>query len=301
MNYRIKKHSDRLYQVLLSPPIEGFDEFICSWIYRGKETLLVDTGPSVTAGDLLAALGEIGLETLDYILLTHIHIDHAGGAGEIAAAFPGTPVVCHETGLPHLVDPEKLWQGTVKTLGDTGRAYGPIRPIAANRLINARNFSAETVTPVLTPGHAPHHVSFMTADGILFAGEAGGVHIDLHETTPYLRPATPPKFFMETSLASIDRLLNKQPLTICYGHTAMKNDAVTWLKKHRQQLRSWKDLIGEEMRAHNDDRLIPACVARLIASDPLMKGLSFASEPVLRRERFFIENSVKGFIGYLEN
>ena len=301
MNYRIKKHSDRLYQVLLTPPIDGFDEFICSWIYRGKETLLVDTGPSVTAADLLTAIGEIGLETLDYILLTHIHIDHAGGVGEIAAAYPGTPVVCHETGLPHLVDPEKLWQGTVKTLGDTGRAYGEIRPVAPDRLINARDFSAETVKPVLTPGHAPHHVSFITADGTLLAGEAGGVHIDFHETVPYLRPATPPKFFMETSLDSIGRLIDQQPRTLCYGHTAMKHDAVDWLKKHRQQLRSWETLIGEEMRLKNEDRLIPACIDRLIGSDPLMQGLSFAPEAVVRRERFFIENSVKGFIGYLEN
>jgi glyoxylase-like metal-dependent hydrolase (beta-lactamase superfamily II) len=134
MRYRIRKHSDRLSQILLSPPIDGFDDFISVWVYRGQESFIVETGPSSTAGALLAALKEIGLASPDYILLTHIHIDHAGGIGEIAAAFPGTPVVCHDIGRPHLIDPEKLWQGTVKTLGDTGRAYGPIKPVPEDRL-----------------------------------------------------------------------------------------------------------------------------------------------------------------------
>jgi len=125
----------------------------------------------------------------------------------VAAAFPDTPIICHDKARPHLIDPEKLWQGTVKTLGDTGRAYGKIEPVPEKYLISAQNFSTPVIQTFLTPGHAPHHISFITRDGILFAGEAGGVNIDFHETDPYLRPATPPKFFMETSIASIDLLL----------------------------------------------------------------------------------------------
>lgn len=300
MNYRITKHTDRLYQIVLNPPMDGFTDFICSWIYRGKKTFLTDTGPSVTAGDVLAALTDIGLETIDYILLTHIHIDHAGGIGEISAAFPQAPIVCHEIARPHLINPEKLWQGTVKTLGETGRAYGKITPVPEDRLIDARNFSSKTMTPILTPGHAPHHISFMADDGTLLAGEAGGVLIDFDAVSPYLRPATPPKFFMETSMASLDLLIDQQPRYICYGHAAMKDDAVNRLKAHKQQLQFWKDTISQEMRSGKGDRLIPGCIDRLVRSDPLMQGLSFAPEPVLQREKFFIRNSIKGFIGYLD-
>lgn len=300
MTCQIKKHSDRLFQILLSPPIDGFENFICSWVYRGDETFIVDTGPSATTGALLAALKEINLTAPDFILLTHIHIDHAGGVGEIAAAFPHAPVICHDIARPHLIDPAKLWQGTVKTLGDTGRAYGPILPVPEDRLLNAQNFSSPVVKPILTPGHAPHHVSFITTDGILFAGEAGGVNIDFHETTPYLRPATPPKFQLETSVSSIDLLIREQPDRICYGHTAMKTDAVTWLTKHKQQLPFWKDLIAEETRTAEGDTLIRRCTDRLLQADPLLQGLSFTAEPVFRRESFFIANSIRGFIGYLD-
>ncbi len=301
MNYKIKKHSDLLYQILLTPPIDGFEDFICVWVFRGKETFIVDPGPSVTAGDLLAALREIGFKSLDYILLTHIHLDHAGGIGEVSAAFPETPVICHDIARPHLIDPGKLWQGTLKTLGDTGRAYGEIKAVPEKRLLNIERFSAKTVKPVPTPGHAPHHVSYITSDGILFAGEAGGVNIDFHNTAPYLRPATPPKFFMETSLASIDRLLSEAPERICYGHTAVKNDAVDWLKKHKEQLLSWKDLIAGKLRNAKNDNPARLCADQLIESDPLMRGLSYATAPVFRREYFFILNSVKGFIGYLDD
>ncbi|MEW6080072.1 MAG: MBL fold metallo-hydrolase [Thermodesulfobacteriota bacterium] len=299
MSYRIITWSDRLTQILLTPPIAGFDDFICAWVYRGPETFIVETGPSSTAGELVAALKEIGLTRPDFILLTHIHIDHAGGIGEIAAAFPGAPVVCHDMARPHLIDPEKLWQGTVKTLGDTGRAYGPIRPVPEDRLMSAQEFSTGSIRPVLTPGHAPHHVSFITADGIVFAGEAGGVCIDFHDTVDYLRPATPPKFRLETSAASIDLLVGESPETICYGHTAVRPGAVARLKKHREQLFFWKELIAGEIGKAEGDTLIENCVDRVTQADPLLKGLAFATEPARQRELYFIRNSIRGYIDYL--
>jgi glyoxylase-like metal-dependent hydrolase (beta-lactamase superfamily II) len=299
MKYQIRKHSDRLSQILLSPPIDGFDDFISVWVYRGEETFIVETGPSSTSGALLSALGEIGLTSPDYILLTHIHIDHAGGIGEIAAAFPGTPVVCHDMARPHLIDPEKLWQGTVKTLGDTGRAYGPIKPVPEERLLSPRHFSAGSVKAILTPGHAPHHVSFITADGLLFAGEAGGVCIDFHDTIDYLRPATPPKFRLETSAASIDLLVAENPEHLCYGHTAMRTGAAARLKTHREQLFFWKEMIAGEIGKAEGEILIQKCVDRVMKDDPLLRGLSFTTEAAGRREDFFIRNSIRGYIDYL--
>ncbi|MFP4041081.1 MAG: MBL fold metallo-hydrolase [Desulfosudaceae bacterium] len=299
MAYRITRFPDLLGRITLTPPQDGFQDFICSWILNGEETFLVDPGPAVTSPDLLTALEEIGLKRPDYILLTHIHIDHAGGIGEIATAFPETPVVCHRSARPHLINPERLWQGTLKTLGETGRAYGPISPVPEKQLLSVEDLSAATIKPILTPGHAPHHVSYLTPDGILFVGEAGGVNIDFEGNGEYLRPATPPRFDLETSIASLDRLLAARPETICYGHTSLKTEADQWLRSHREQLFFWKDEIRYEIMKDTAPGLAERCADRICKRDRLLGALPKLPAPVFRRERFFIENSIRGFIGYL--
>jgi len=299
MTYRITRFSKSVLRITLTPPIEGFDQFICAWVMTGEKNFLVDPGPAATVSQLRTALAELGLDRLDAILLTHIHIDHAGGIGEIAAAFPAAPVVCHEAAVPHLVDPEKLWQGTVKTLGKTARAYGPISPVPRQRLIAAEQWSENGVWAILTPGHAVHHVSYLAPDGILFAGEAGGVNIDFGMNRTYLRPATPPRFDLEISAASIDRLLAEHPATICYGHTACRPNAVKWLQTHQEQLYAWEKIIAEEIREKTGETEVERCAGRLLAEDPLLTGLADAPAAAYRRERFFMNNSIRGFIGIL--
>ncbi|MBW1892565.1 MAG: MBL fold metallo-hydrolase, partial [Deltaproteobacteria bacterium] len=133
MDARITQFSNNLFLITLPPPIPGFNDFICVWLYKGSISFIVDVGPSVTVPDLIKALNDLDITCLDYIFLTHIHLDHAGGIGEIAEHFSLTPVICHAAAISHLVDPSKLVAGTIKTLGDTGRAYGPIKPVPKNR------------------------------------------------------------------------------------------------------------------------------------------------------------------------
>ena len=167
-------------------------------------------GRAATADQLAGAIATLGVDRLDYICLTHIHIDHAGAVGHLARRFPGTPVVCHPKGIPHIVDPERLWQGTVKTLGETGRAYGRMLPVDPACIATERQLASAPFRLIDTPGHSPHHYA-IAADGCLFAGEAGGVCLPLPSGDLYLRPATPPRFFLETSLSSIDRVMAAGP------------------------------------------------------------------------------------------
>ena len=277
----------------------GFDDFIGCWLYRGSISFIVDPGPSVTSEALARALEELKVSRLDYIFLTHIHIDHAGGVGDIAANFPESSIICHKSGIPHLIDPSRLWEGSLKTLGETAKAYGPIKAVSSNRFIEADQFKSDIITPVFTPGHSPHHVSYLTKEH-LFAGEAGGVFLSIDSGGEYLRPATPPRFFLEISTDSIDTLIEKNPQNICYGHHGIKGTAVKMLNKHLNQLLRWETIIRKEIENSNDD-FLTSCLNRLLKEDPLLASFSHMDPSVQKREQGFIINSIKGYEGYLKS
>jgi glyoxylase-like metal-dependent hydrolase (beta-lactamase superfamily II) len=302
LNARTQQIEDDLFLIPLTPSIIGFNNFISAWLYRGKITCLIDVGPSTTATDLLRALQELKIDKLDYILLTHIHLDHAGAIGEIAVAFSQTPIVCHPAGIPHLVEPSRLWQGTKKVLGSMALDYGPIKPVAENRLLDATGFHNKLITPILTPGHAAHHVSFQT-EKYLFAGETGGVHISLPENRFYLRPATPPKLFLEIALQSLDSLIACRAKSICYGHFGIQKDAAKMLEIHRNQLLFWEKVIKDEMDHHGSrtENLVAASLERLLKEDPLMETFDQLPSDIQQREIYFLQNSISGYIGWLES
>jgi glyoxylase-like metal-dependent hydrolase (beta-lactamase superfamily II) len=293
-----QKITDDLFLIPLDLPTAGYNEFISVWLYLGQITCLIDVGPSTTAPILLRALDELKITRLDYILLTHIHLDHAGAIGEIADVFPQTPIICHQAARSHLIEPSRLWAGTKKVLGSMALSYGPIKPVAGNRLIDANDFKVESVVPLITPGHAVHHVSYR-ADKYLFAGEAAGVYTALPQNSFYLRPATPPKFFLNIALKSVDSLIACQPHTICYAHFGINKNAATMLKIHRNQLLLWEKLIEDEM-SHCDPRdPINACIQRLTKEDPLMAAFDQLPPDVQERETYFLRNSISGYLGYL--
>jgi len=298
LSCNIKKYSDNLFLITLPPVAPGFENFIGAWLYKGEINFIVDVGTSSTADALLGALAEAGVESLDYIFLTHIHVDHAGAIGEIAAHFPGTPVVCQKDAMPHLADPRRLWEGTKKALGGIADAYGPVKPVPPDRLVDALLLDNCPVIPVMTPGHSIHHISYIYND-CLFAGEAGGVYYLLPSGRGYMRPATPPKFFYDLAFESIDTLISKSPGKICYGHLGLKENAVTMLKEHKKQLYLWGNIIRNEMRKGRDDDLVSRCVNRLLMKDAFLTGYFNMEKGPQEREKFFFSNSIKGIADHI--
>jgi glyoxylase-like metal-dependent hydrolase (beta-lactamase superfamily II) len=299
---KLEQFGTGLYRIPLPVDIDGFSGFISTWVHTAGPTVIVDVGPSATTPFLLEALAEIGVTHPDLILLTHIHIDHAGGIGEVARAFAGTPVVCHPKAIEHLVDPRRLWEGSAKSLGDVARRYGPIAPVDAKQILAVDHLDWPQIIPIPTPGHAPHHHSYLIGD-LLFAGEAGGVCITIADGPEYMRPATPPRFFLETSLDSIDRLIARQPQRICYGHVGMRGNAAEMLRVHRDQLLRWKWILVEwlgKTGPMEEAELLKACVEHLLLTDPLMAGFAQLTPQARERERFFLRNSVKGYRQYLQ-
>jgi glyoxylase-like metal-dependent hydrolase (beta-lactamase superfamily II) len=247
---------------------------------------------------LLQALASLQVAHLDYIFLTHIHMDHAGGVGHLSEKFPKTPIVCHESGFPHLVEPSRLLAGSFKTLGDTAISYGPMNAVPKSLLLAADQFDSEVVKPVLTPGHSAHHVSYLTPD-YLFSGEAGGVCIELPDGRSWLRPATPPQHVLTIALESIDALAAVSPDAICYAHFGLRKKAGHHLFRHRNQLLLWEQIITESIKSSPPEHLMTCCLTRLLSQDPELAAYDGLTPAHQKRETFFLINSIKGFLGYL--
>jgi glyoxylase-like metal-dependent hydrolase (beta-lactamase superfamily II) len=295
----LKSVADDLYLITLNPPLRGFTHFIGVWLYRGAQTFMVDVGPSSTAEALLQQLDGLQLEQLDFILLTHIHLDHAGAIQQISARYPQTPIICHSSAHNHLMDPSRLWRGSQKVLGELATGYGPIKAVPAGRLLAAEEFRSKSIQPIITPGHATHHVSFYTPK-YLFVGETAGVCLSLPGKQVYMRPATPPRFFLDIALESLDRLIAAKARHLCYSHYGLHPDAGNLLQIHRHQLVRWAQIIREVPAADDEQSHLSACLTRLMSEDPFLAHLRFLPSDEQDREKYFLKNSIRGFLGDLE-
>jgi len=273
----------------------GFDHFIGSWFCRDGLAFLVDVGPANTADRLLESLAQLDVEEIDYILLTHIHIDHAGALADVLARYPMARVICHEKGIPNLVDPSRLWAGSLSVLGETAEFFGEPKAVPEDRLVPHTSCPINGLRVIETPGHAPHHLSF-AYEGRLFAGEAAGT-FSVVKGKEYLRPATPPRFFLHVFLESVDRMLRLDDQPIYYAHFGRAESSHRMLKRFRDQILSWKDWINEEFSSEEED-LENRCVDALLAKDPNLAAFADMDPGTREREKNFIANAVRGFLGY---
>lgn len=286
-----------LYRIPLCGNIDGLEGFIGSWVFDGDITFIVDVGPKTSLPTLLEGLQELGMKRLDYIFLTHVHIDHAGATSSLITCFPEAKVVCHPLGITHLIDPQKLWEGSQKVLGPLALKYGEIDPVPERNILSSDDFKSEDIRIILTPGHAAHHLSVLHHHR-LFAGEAGGIFLDFGDEY-YLRPATPPRFILEETVASIDKLLETQAQDIYYAHAGFHRDARKMLKRYREQLFFWRDIVAEQMKEQGKNDLIDRCISMVVERDELLRSLRIMKKEERDRESFFTRNSLLGFIEYL--
>lgn len=275
----------------------GFDGFIGSWICMGDRNMVFDVGPANSVSMLIKTLKAMNVDRVDFVLLTHIHIDHAGGLSDFLKNYPMAQIVCHSMGVKHLVDPSKLWAGSLKVLGKLAELYGPMRPVSEDALIPHTEARINDLQIIETPGHAPHHLSFCY-QGKLFVGEASGTYHKIGDQE-YVRPAAPPKFFMEECLSSVERLLSIEDLPIFYVHFGRAPSSHEKLNRFRDQLVLWADLIKQEMSS-DEPNVVERCMKSLLERDPDLRAFE-AMEPEVRgREQYFITNSIHGFMEYLE-
>ena len=206
---------------------------------------LFDCGPTTCVPVLKQRLRERGLELQDvrHLLLSHIHLDHAGAAGVLVREHPGLQVHVSPVGAPHLVDPARLEQSARRLYGDEfDTLWGELAPVPHE---NVR----ETGERVLeldcfpSPGHASHHVCYLDTDGTLYAGDAAGVRI---QPSPFVLPPTPPpEFDLAAWESTLDELDRRDPQRLALIHFGVADDPREHLVELRRRLRAWTALVGE--------------------------------------------------------
>lgn len=217
--------------ILIDTKMHGLPGITGAFILQGTSgTALIETGPKSVVGNVLEGLGSLGIDQLDWILVTHIHLDHAGAAGTLAERFPTAKVGVHEVGAPHLIDPSKLWSSAARIYGDAmEELWGGIDPIDEARIHVVSDgeeidLGGLTLTAVETPGHAYHHHAYLSSDGDLFAGDALGVRLP---EVGVIRPATPPpEFHLTKAIASIERIRDLAPETLWPTHFGPHSEGV---------------------------------------------------------------------------
>ncbi|MCK5679181.1 MBL fold metallo-hydrolase [bacterium] len=279
--------------------LEGFTKFISAWLYQGEDfTFLVDPGPLASIPHLLKELKLKGVKKLDYILLTHIHIDHAGGAGELLKSYPEAQVICHPQGIKHMVEPEKLWQGSLKVLGYMAEVYGEIIPIPKANIAFLEEVGETGISVFLTPGHAQHHLCFLF-DGLLFAGEVVGVRSPV-KSGIYMRPATPPRFILDVALDSIGRMIKLKPESLVIAHYGLVDPALDYLEIGRDQLNLWVRGV-ETVAMAGDEESEERLFQWLLENDPNYSRIKELDPETYARERYFLGNTMRGMIGYIKS
>jgi glyoxylase-like metal-dependent hydrolase (beta-lactamase superfamily II) len=206
---------------------------------------LFDCGPSSCLPRLKEALSERGVELRDlrHLLLSHIHLDHAGAAGVLVREHPHLQVHVSEIGAPHLVDPSRLERSARRLYGDTfDSLWGKLAPVPeANVQVVAPRVLGLDCFP--TPGHASHHVCYLDDAGTLFAGDAAGVRIQPHRAV--LPPTPPPEFDLEAWNSTIDEIERRGPERLALIHFGVANDPAAHLAELRTRLTDWVRLIEE--------------------------------------------------------
>ncbi|HZS24597.1 MAG TPA: MBL fold metallo-hydrolase [Gaiellaceae bacterium] len=204
---------------------------------------LFDCGPATTIETLRAGLAAQGLalEDVRHLLLSHIHLDHAGAAGSLVREHPGLQVHVSEVGAPHLVDPERLERSARRLYGDAfDTLWGELVPVPeANIRVVGSNVLGLDCFP--TPGHASHHVCYLDRDGTLYAGDAAGVRI---APGRYVMPPTPPpEIDVDAWEATIASLESRAPDRLALVHFGVFDDVQRHLADLRLELYDWADTV----------------------------------------------------------
>lgn len=221
----------------------------------GKDAALIETGPATTVDTLIEGVQAAGvpLDAVRHVVVTHIHLDHSGGAGTLLKRIPHARVYVHPLGAPHLADPSKLVSSARRLYGDQMESlWGTTEPVPSEQITVVNDgdeirLPGTSVRAFDTPGHARHHHAFFDAtSGLLFTGDVGGVRMP---GARYVRPPTPPpELDIDAWVASIRKLRAVKATGLCPTHFGVHRGDVEWhWEDLEKRLVNWGELVRRDL------------------------------------------------------
>lgn len=275
----------------------GLEENTAAFLLDAERPAIVDTGLQGDAEKVLESVREIGVEPKDveYVVVTHVHLDHAGGVGVVAEACPNATIITHEKSIPYLTDEERastLVEKVHEVAGPMADAYGGIDTVESDRVVGVKDgatvdLGERELEVIESTGHAPHHVSLYddVSEG-LFVVDEGCAYTDGKEvpTTP------PPDFNYERTLESFDRFEEYGPAYLLYGHYGVNYDGSEALARHRRALKDWVNDIEESWEKHRDENKV---------IEEVIEGYKeMVQNPIMRQ---ILRRDVQGVLRYLRD
>jgi hydroxyacylglutathione hydrolase len=283
-------------------------------IEQGRAAV-VDSGTNASAPRVLAALAAAGVppENVDWVLLTHIHLDHAGGAGSLMCAFPNAKLVVHPRGVRHMIDPSRLWEATAAVYG-AERAfalYGRLAPVAPERIVEAIDglelaLAGRQFRIIDTPGHARHHVCIWDEKArAFFAGDVFGLsyrELDVDGRAFVYPTTTPTQFDPDALHASIERLLGFAPEAMYLTHYSRVTD-IDRLAGDLHRLIDTQVAVARAARGDGVARHVEilAGLEQIVREEAERQGWTLPEEAVLELLRTDLELNAQGLGVWLDS
>ena len=253
----------------------GISDWGSVYLLNEDSKTLIETGPTTSTHVVLDGIQKIGLQPKDiaYIIVTHIHLDHAGGAGVLAQAMPQSQVLVHHKGARHLVNPARLIESAIKARGnEVINMHGEVLPIDMHRVQAVNDgdkiqlSAQQTLNFIDAPGHAPHELCiYETRNCGIFTGDAVAVSVSDYDILLPFHP--PPHFNLELCLDTLLRLERLSAQIIYNSHFGIVNSVKEYIERSREQLMVWDNIIRSAIKEDNlsnvSSKLISQAYAQL--------------------------------------
>ena len=238
------------------------DEYGAVYVYDTDRPVVIDTGTGRNREALFETLDEIGIgrEELAWILPTHAHLDHAGGAGHLAERYQHAEVVVPERGVRHLVDPEALVAGTKSAVEDQWQYYADPEPVPADRIRGLADgdridLGDHELVVHEAPGHAPHHAMYHEPDAdVVFTADAAGIYVPEVDTVRQTTP--PPQFDLDQCLTDLTAIEEIAPDYLCFGHFGPREYEPALIGEAKRAYVEWVETVRAKRAELEDDEAV---------------------------------------------